>query len=159
MPADVAAVTVALSAGWVLTAPYALPWYTAIAWAPLALVPATFLDRALLAQLTVLTLAYVPGLVTGLSPRSRRSASAYVGTWLRYCWRPSSSRSCCGASDRGNPGRDRPSSARRLIASSRGSASIAATGGIAAPESFTTKPATRSTASAPIAGRSAGERA
>jgi hypothetical protein len=61
-------VTVALSAGWVLTAPYALPWYVAIAWAPLALVPATFLDRALLAQLTVLTVAYVPGLVTGLSP-------------------------------------------------------------------------------------------
>ena len=68
MPAYVAAVTVALSAGWVLTAPYALPWYAAIAWAPLALVPATFLDRALLAQLTVLTVAYVPGLVTGLSP-------------------------------------------------------------------------------------------
>jgi len=61
-------VTVALGAGWVLTAPYALPWYVAIAWAPLALVPATFLDRALLAQLTVLTVAYVPGLVTGLSP-------------------------------------------------------------------------------------------
>jgi hypothetical protein len=68
VPTDVAAVTVALSAGWVLTAPYALPWYVAIAWAPLALVPATFLDRALLAQLTVLTVAYVPGLVTGLSP-------------------------------------------------------------------------------------------
>jgi hypothetical protein len=68
VPADVAAVTVALSAGWVLTAPYALPWYVAIAWAPLALVPATFLDRALLAQLTVLTVAYVPGLVFGLSP-------------------------------------------------------------------------------------------
>jgi hypothetical protein len=68
VPTEVAAVTVALSAGWVLTAPYALPWYVAIAWAPLALVPATFLDRALLAQLTVLTVAYVPGLVTGLSP-------------------------------------------------------------------------------------------
>jgi hypothetical protein len=68
VPEDVAAVTVALSAGWVLTAPYALPWYAAIAWAPLALVPATFLDRALLAQLTVLTVAYVPGLVSGLSP-------------------------------------------------------------------------------------------
>jgi hypothetical protein len=68
VPVDVAGVTVALSAGWVLTAPYALPWYAAIAWAPLALVPATFLDRALLAQLTVLTVAYVPGLVSGMSP-------------------------------------------------------------------------------------------
>lgn len=68
VPGEVAAVTVALAAGWVLTAPYALPWYVAIAWAPLALVPATFLDRALLAQLTVLTLAYVPGLVGASSP-------------------------------------------------------------------------------------------
>ena len=68
VPGDVAAVTVALAAGWMLTAPYALPWYVAIAWAPLALAPATFLDRALLAQLTVLTLAYVPGLVGVSSP-------------------------------------------------------------------------------------------
>jgi hypothetical protein len=69
VPGGVAAVTVALSAGWVLTAPYALPWYVAIAWAPLALVPPTFLDRALLAQLAVLTVAYVPGLVGASSPQ------------------------------------------------------------------------------------------
>jgi hypothetical protein len=68
VPAQVAAVATALAAGWILTAPYALPWYVAIAWAPLALVAATALDRALLAQLTVLTVAYVPGLVTGLDP-------------------------------------------------------------------------------------------
>ncbi|MGZ4602483.1 MAG: polyprenol phosphomannose-dependent alpha 1,6 mannosyltransferase MptB [Kineosporiaceae bacterium] len=69
VPGPVAAVTVAMAAGWLLTAPYALPWYGALAWAPLALLPATFLDRALLAQLTVLTVAYVPGLVSGLAPR------------------------------------------------------------------------------------------
>ncbi|HVN13626.1 MAG TPA: polyprenol phosphomannose-dependent alpha 1,6 mannosyltransferase MptB [Kineosporiaceae bacterium] len=68
VPRPVAAVAVAMAAGWLLTAPYALPWYAALAWAPLALVPATFLDQALLAQLSVLTVAYVPGLVTGLDP-------------------------------------------------------------------------------------------
>jgi hypothetical protein len=68
VPGEVAAVTTALAAGWMLTAPYALPWYAAVVWAPLALVPATFLDRALLAQLAVLAVAYVPGLVTGLDP-------------------------------------------------------------------------------------------
>jgi hypothetical protein len=68
VPGEVAAVTTALAAGWMLTAPYALPWYAAIVWAPLALVPATFLDRALLGQLAVLAVAYVPGLVSGLDP-------------------------------------------------------------------------------------------
>jgi hypothetical protein len=68
VPPEVAAVTTAFAAGWMLTAPYALPWYAALVWAPLAMVPATYLDRALLAQLAVLTVAYVPGLVTGLSP-------------------------------------------------------------------------------------------
>ena len=68
VPADVAAVAAALTAGWMLTAPYALPWYAAIAWAPLALAPATFLDRALLVQLAALVVAYVPGRVVGLTP-------------------------------------------------------------------------------------------
>ncbi len=68
VPLDVAAVTAALTAGWMLTAPYALPWYAAIAWAPLALAPATYLDRAMLAQLATLVVAYVPGRVVGLSP-------------------------------------------------------------------------------------------
>ncbi len=68
VPPVVAAVALALTAGWLLTAPYALPWYAALAWPALALAPATLLDRALLAQLTVLTIAYVPGRVVGLSP-------------------------------------------------------------------------------------------
>jgi hypothetical protein len=68
VPPDVAAVAAALTAGWMLTAPYALPWYAAIAWVPLALAPATFLDRALLAQLVTLVVAYVPGRVVALSP-------------------------------------------------------------------------------------------
>ena len=36
--------------------------------AALALAPATFLDRALLAQLAVLAVAYIPGRVVGLTP-------------------------------------------------------------------------------------------
>ncbi len=68
VPVPVAAVAAALAAGWLLTAPYALPWYAALAWPALALAPATALDRALLAQLAVLTVAYVPGRVVGLTP-------------------------------------------------------------------------------------------
>jgi hypothetical protein len=67
VPPPVAAVAAALTAGWLLTAPYALPWYAALAWPALALASATTLDRALLAQLAVLTLAYVPGRVVGLT--------------------------------------------------------------------------------------------
>jgi hypothetical protein len=68
VPPAVAAVAAGLGAGWLLTAPYALPWYAALAWPALALAPATLLDRALLAQLAVLTVAYVPGRVVGLTP-------------------------------------------------------------------------------------------
>ena len=68
MPQPVVAVATGLTAGWLLTAPYALPWYAALAWPALALARATALDRALLAQLAVLTVAYVPGRVVGLTP-------------------------------------------------------------------------------------------
>jgi hypothetical protein len=51
-----------LSAGWLLTALYTLPWYDAMLFAPLAVVAATPFDGPLLARLTVLALAYVPGL-------------------------------------------------------------------------------------------------
>ena len=65
---DAVRAAVVLSAAWVLTAPYALPWYDALVWAPLALVGPSLLDRALLARLVVLSLAYVPGRVVGLTP-------------------------------------------------------------------------------------------
>jgi alpha-1,6-mannosyltransferase len=55
------AVTAAFALGWLLTAPYVLPWYDALAWAPLALVGASFLDRVLLVHTTVLVLAFLPG--------------------------------------------------------------------------------------------------
>jgi hypothetical protein len=67
VPPAVVVVAAGLTAGWLLTAPYALPWYAALAWPALALAPATLLDRALLTQLAVLTVAYVPGRVVGLT--------------------------------------------------------------------------------------------
>ncbi len=70
--ADAAAAAVLLTTAWVLCAPYALPWYDAMVWAPLALLAApsapSGLETALLARLTVLCLAYLPGRVVGLSP-------------------------------------------------------------------------------------------
>jgi hypothetical protein len=51
-----------LSAGWLLTALYILPWYDAMLFAPLAVLAATPFDGPLIARLTVVALAYVPGL-------------------------------------------------------------------------------------------------
>jgi hypothetical protein len=51
----------ALSLGYVLCAPYALPWYDALPWVLLPLMAASWLDFLLLAHTAVLTLAYLPG--------------------------------------------------------------------------------------------------
>jgi hypothetical protein len=44
-----------------LAAPYALPWYDALGWALLAVLPASRADRWLLAHTALLALAHVPG--------------------------------------------------------------------------------------------------
>jgi hypothetical protein len=51
----------ALALGYVLSAPYALPWYDALPWALLPLTAASWRDWALLAHTAVLALAYIPG--------------------------------------------------------------------------------------------------
>src|SRR3954447_11367333 len=56
-----AAITGAFAVGWLLTTPYVLPWYDALAWAPLALAAASPLDRVLLVHTTALTMAFLPG--------------------------------------------------------------------------------------------------
>ena len=56
-----AGVTSTFALGWVLSASYILPWYDALAWAPLALVGASFLDRVLLVHTAVLIFAFLPG--------------------------------------------------------------------------------------------------
>ena len=59
--ARAAAVTAAFAVGWLLTTPYVLPWYDALAWAPLALAGASLLDRVVLLHTSVLLLAFLPG--------------------------------------------------------------------------------------------------
>jgi hypothetical protein len=63
LTADAARAALVLTAAWALTAPYALPWYDAMVWAPLALLGASAFDRLLLTRLAVLSLAYLPGRV------------------------------------------------------------------------------------------------
>ncbi|GAB3685776.1 glycosyltransferase 87 family protein [Angustibacter aerolatus] len=64
---DAALAAVVLGAAYVLAAPYSLPWYDALAWAPLLLVAATPLDLLLLVRLVAYAVAYVPGRVEGVS--------------------------------------------------------------------------------------------
>jgi alpha-1,6-mannosyltransferase len=56
-----AAVALALSLGYVLCAPYSLPWYDAVPWVLLPLLAASWLDAVLIAHTGVLSLAYIPG--------------------------------------------------------------------------------------------------
>lgn len=56
-----AAITGAVAIGWLFTTPYVLPWYDALAWAPLALAAGSLLDRALLVHTAMLTIAFLPG--------------------------------------------------------------------------------------------------
>ena len=86
--AEAALLMVVLNAAYVIIAPYTLPWYDASVWAPLALVAASALDFLLLLRLVTYALAYVPGLVSGLSPSVqdvtidyRRLVTPYLG-WL-----------------------------------------------------------------------------
>jgi hypothetical protein len=69
---DAATAAVLLSAAWVLTTPYALPWYDSMVWAPLTLLAASSLDLALLIRLTVLAIGYAPGRVEGMSEQVER---------------------------------------------------------------------------------------
>jgi hypothetical protein len=59
--ATTTAVAAAVTIGYVLAAPYALPWYDVLPWALLPLAMASWRDWVLLAHTTVLTLAYIPG--------------------------------------------------------------------------------------------------
>ncbi|MEP7035437.1 MAG: hypothetical protein ABI662_03640 [Dermatophilaceae bacterium] len=60
--------TFVLATAYALAAPYALPWYSTLTWATLPLLLASTLDWILLAQLTVMAMAYVPGRVVAMSP-------------------------------------------------------------------------------------------
>jgi hypothetical protein len=53
-------VPLALTLAWLFAWPYVLPWYDALGWALLALVPASDVDWLLLARTTALGFAYLP---------------------------------------------------------------------------------------------------
>ena len=59
--------TFVLATAYALGAPYALPWYDVLTWATLPLMLGSALDWILLARLTVLAMAYVPGRVVAMS--------------------------------------------------------------------------------------------
>jgi hypothetical protein len=81
---DAAAVAVVLGAAYVLGAPYSLPWYDAVAWAPLALVAVPALDALLLVRLTAYCVAYVPGRVIGSSQRVQDLTLGYRRGWAPW---------------------------------------------------------------------------
>lgn len=84
---DAALAAVVLAAAYVLAAPYSLPWYDAVAWAPLALLPSGALDTLLLVRLVSVAVAYVPGRVLGMSERVRDVTMAYrtsVAPWIGW---------------------------------------------------------------------------
>ncbi len=64
-----AGVAACLGGGYILAAPYSLPWYDAMLWLPLAFIPATALDGLALIRLLGYAVAYVPGRVIGIDPR------------------------------------------------------------------------------------------
>jgi hypothetical protein len=59
--------TFVFATAYALGAPYALPWYDMLTWATLPLMLGTALDAILLARLTVMAMAYVPGRVVAMS--------------------------------------------------------------------------------------------
>ncbi|WP_432562524.1 hypothetical protein [Kineococcus sp. SYSU DK003] len=87
-----AGVSTVLAAGYLLGAAYELPWYDLLLWGPLALAaPARPLGAVFTAvlsgRLTLLALAYVPGLVDGMSEAVEAVTLGYrreVGPWIAW---------------------------------------------------------------------------
>jgi hypothetical protein len=84
---DAARASVVLGAAYVLAAPYSLPWYDALVWAPLGLVCAGAVDALLLTRLVAYALAYVPGRVLGMSEQVQSLTLGYrrgVAPWIGW---------------------------------------------------------------------------
>jgi hypothetical protein len=106
--------SVVLATAYLLAAPYSLPWYDALAWAPLGLVASGLLDAVLLVRLAALSVAYVPGRVLGMSDRVRDVTLGYrtnVAPWVGWAlliaigWL--AARSWRRSRQGGRPGRER----------------------------------------------------
>ncbi|WP_432509992.1 hypothetical protein [Kineococcus sp. SYSU DK001] len=83
-----AGVSAVVAAGYLLGAAYELPWYDLLLWGPLALavVPGVW-TGVLVGRLTLLAVAYVPGLVDGMSPAVEAVTLGYrreVGPWVAW---------------------------------------------------------------------------
>jgi hypothetical protein len=61
--------TFVLATAYAVGAPYSLPWYDTLTWSILPLMLGTALDGILLARLSVMAMAYVPGRVVAMSPQ------------------------------------------------------------------------------------------
>ena len=84
---EAALASVVIATAYLLAAPYSLPWYDALAWAPLGLVASGLLDAVLLVRLAALSIAYVPGRVLGMSERVRDVTLGYrtnVAPWVGW---------------------------------------------------------------------------
>jgi hypothetical protein len=75
-----AVVPLALVLGWLFAWPYVLPWYDALGWALLALVPASDVDWLLLARTAALGFAYLPA-------RTRDVTLPHGLNWLQPVFR------------------------------------------------------------------------
>jgi hypothetical protein len=78
--AEPAVVPLALVLGWLFAWPYVLPWYDALGWALLALVPASDVDWLLLARTAALGFAYLPA-------RTRDVTLPHGLNWLQPVFR------------------------------------------------------------------------
>jgi alpha-1,6-mannosyltransferase len=76
--ARAAAALALLGLAWILAAPYTLPWYDIVAWAPLVVCLPGPLDLLATARTALLAVAYVPGLDVPLPPGVAGWAS-----WIR----------------------------------------------------------------------------
>ncbi|WP_378227012.1 polyprenol phosphomannose-dependent alpha 1,6 mannosyltransferase MptB [Angustibacter luteus] len=81
---DAAGWALVLGAAYVLGAPYSLPWYDAVAWAPLALVAVPGVDALLLVRLVAYCVAYVPGRVIGSSRHVQDVTLGYRRGWAPW---------------------------------------------------------------------------
>jgi hypothetical protein len=72
----------ALGLGWLLTAPMQHPWYDAMLFPLLALLPRTRLDLLVIARCTVSCLAYVPGVPTAPGTDRLNHLVRLYGPWL-----------------------------------------------------------------------------
>jgi hypothetical protein len=74
--------------GWVFAWPYVLPWYDALGWGLLALVPASELDWLLLARTTALGFAYLPArTVVSNLPRAIDLKLPHGLSWIQPVFR------------------------------------------------------------------------